>query len=112
MLLITHVRYVLAFGLAGVIAAFAVISVYFGYDDLANGLSALLALDPLQVMREATPYALTILVGVISAVLLLRLWNSVAGSDDNASQTLMRVRMVVQPFAICATMVIYLLAHA
>jgi uncharacterized membrane protein len=95
-----HVRYVLAFGLAGVIVAFAAIGVYFGYHSLAQALHR----APTTVMPDIVLYAPIIVLGALGAVFLLELWNLVAGRGRNTSQIGMRIRVVVQFIVICVAM--------
>jgi uncharacterized membrane protein len=66
-----HVRYVLAFGLAGVVVAFAVIGVYFGYQSLAQALHR----ASTTVMPDIVLYATIIVLGALGAVFLLELWS-------------------------------------
>lgn len=98
-----HVRAVLAFGLAGVVAAFAGIAIYFGYDRLAQALSQFLH-DPSALIRNNAAYAFVIALAAIVAVVLLGVWNRVAGKSESASQTGMRIRVVLQFVIICAAM--------
>lgn len=91
-----NARYVLAFGLTGVVATFAIIAIYFGYDQLQASLLSALSQNPLPALRAFAPYAAIVLCGAIAAGLLLGLWNAIAGRDENASQTFMRLRVVTQ----------------
>ncbi len=99
-----NVRYVLAFGLAGVIAAFAAIGIYNGYDRLAASLSQAFSRDPVAVLMDSAPYVLAAMLGITGAYLLLSLWSLLAGPTDNATQTGMRARVVTQFTVICAIM--------
>ena len=101
-----NARYVLAFGMTGVIAAFAGIAIYFGFDRLTQNVSAALAHNPSEVLRAFAPYASIALIGAIGAGLLLGLWNLFAGRDDNDSQSFMRFRVVAQFALICVIMAI------
>ena len=106
-----HVRAVLAFGLAGVVAAFAAIAIYFGFDRLAQALSESLH-DPSALIRNNAAYAFVIVLAAIVAVVLLGVWNRVAGKSESASQTGMRIRVVLQFVIICAAMaMLYLSAR-
>ena len=91
-----NVRYVLAFGLTGVIAAFAAIAIYFGFDTLHERASAVLSHSPSEMLRAFAPYAAIVLAGAIVTGLLLGLWSLIAGRSEDGSQTFMRVRVVTQ----------------
>jgi vacuolar-type H+-ATPase subunit I/STV1 len=67
-----HVRYVLAFGLAGSLIAFVVLALYYGYDSLAQAISQKWA--ALNVTLVAS-YAVLIALAVVSAALLLGFWD-------------------------------------
>lgn len=95
-----HVRYVLAFGLAGVIVAFAAIGVYFGFHGLAQALHR----APTTVMPDIVLYTTIIALGALGAAFLLELWNLAAGRGGNTSQIGMRIRVVVQFIVICVAM--------
>ena len=99
-----HVRYVLAFGLAGIIIAFLAIGAYFGYGALTQVVSKIFAAEGM-LRQRLISYAVSLALGVIVAVLLLGLWNMVWGRSENASQTFMRWRVVLQFIAICLVMV-------
>jgi hypothetical protein len=105
-----NVRYVLAFGLAGVIVAFAVIAVYYGYDRLTQAFSEIFSRDPVALLGGIAPYAVIIVIAAIVAVVLLGLWNRVAGRSENTSQMGMRIRVVLQFIIICAAMAILYLS--
>ena len=98
------VRYVLAFGLAGIVIAFLAIGAYFGYDALTQG-----GLEVFCCRGDAPAatysYAVSLALAVVAAVLLLGLWNMVSGRSENASQTFMRWRVVLQFIALCLVMV-------
>jgi hypoxia induced protein len=96
-----HVRYVLAFGLAGSIIAFVLISVYFGYGKLTQMISQMSTrIDPATLVS----YAIIIALAVVATVLLLGLWDMVSGRSLNTSQRVMRSRVVLQFIAICLVM--------
>ena len=96
-----HVRYVLAFGLAGSIIAFVVIGLYSGYGELAQMISQLWArIDPTTLVSGA----IMIVLAVAATVLLLGLWDMVSGRTPNTSQRVMRWRVVLQFIAICLVM--------
>lgn len=100
-----HVREVLAYGLAGAIAAFAAIAIYFGYDRLTQTLSQLVS-DPVALAGNIASYAVLAAIAATVAVLLLGLWNRVAGRSADTSQLGMRIRVVLQFVIICAAMAI------
>ena len=96
-----HVRYVLAFGLAGSIIAFVVIGLYFYYGKLTQMISQMSTrVDPTPLVAYAIPIALA----AVATVLLLGLWNMMPGGSPNTSQTLMRWRVVLQFIALCLVM--------
>jgi hypothetical protein len=96
-----HVRYVLAFGLAGSIIAFVVIGLYFGYGKLTQMISQMTTrIDPTTLVS----YAIIIALAVVVAVLLLGLWDMVSGRSLSTSQRVMRWRVVLQFIAICLVM--------
>ena len=96
-----HVRYVLAFGLAGSIIAFLVMGLYFGYGELTQMLSQRWArIDPTTLVS----YAIIIALAVVATTLLLGLWDMVSGRSLNTSQRVMRWRVVLQFIAICLVM--------
>lgn len=99
-----HVRYVLAFGLAGIIIAFLAIGAYFGYDALTQEASKFFAAEGM-LRQRLVSYAVSLTLAVVAAVLLLGLWNMVSGRSENASQTFMRWRVVLQFIALCLVMV-------
>ena len=105
-----HVRYVLAYGLAGIVAAFAVIGLYFGYDRLIDSISQ--SRDPITFVRESAPYGLMIALGAAVAVALLRLLDKGLGHSDNATQSGMRLRVVLQFAVICVIMAMLYLSAA
>ena len=96
-----HVRYVLAFGLAGSIIAFAVIGLYFGYAKLTQMISQMSTrIEPTTLVS----YAVIIALAVVATVLLLGLWDMVSGRSLNTSERVMRWRVVLQFIAICLVM--------
>lgn len=96
-----HVRYVLAFGLAGSIIAFLVMGLYFGYGELTQMLSQRWArVDPTTLVSSTIIIALA----VVAIALLLGLWDMVSGRSLNTSQRVMRWRVVLQFIAICLVM--------
>ena len=104
-----HVRAVLAFGLAGVIVAFIAIAVYYGFDGLAQAFLRF-ASDPLSSFQNNAAYAFVIVIAAVGAVLLLGLWNRLAGQSADTSQWGMRFRVVLQFAIICAAMAILYLS--
>jgi hypothetical protein len=95
-----HVRYVLAFGLAGSIIAFVGIGLYFGYGKVMQMISQMSVHDTTTLVSYAIPIALT----AVATVLLLGLWDLVSGRSLNTSQRVMRWRVVLQFIAICLVM--------
>ena len=96
-----HVRYVLAFALAGSIIAFVVIGLYFYYGKLIQTISQTSTrTDPTTLVSYAIPIALA----AVATVLLLGLWNMMPGGSPNTSQTLMRWRVLLQFIALCLVM--------
>jgi Hypoxia induced protein conserved region len=105
-----HVRYVLFFGLAGAILAFIGLAIYLGFDRLQQRISNALAHDPGTLIRKLAPYAAVVVGAVVAAVLLLGLWNMVAGRSESTSQMGMRFRVVAQFVIVCAIMAMFYLA--
>ncbi len=99
-----NVRYVLAFGMTGVIAAFALIAIYFGFDRLQANFAAALAQNPSDVLRAFAPNAAIVLAGAIGAGLVLGVWNLMSGRSENGSQSFMRFRVAAQFALICVIM--------
>ena len=97
-----HVRYVLAFGLAGSIIAFVVIGLYFYFGKVTQTISQTWTrIDSTTLVS----YGITIALAVVATVLLLGLWNMVMPRGSaNTSQTLMRWRVVLQFIALCLVM--------
>jgi uncharacterized BrkB/YihY/UPF0761 family membrane protein len=102
-----NVRYVLAYGLTGIIAAFAAIALYAGYDDLQARITEALSNNPSEVLRAFAPYAALIMVAAIAMGLLLGVWNMIAGQSEDGSQSFMRARVVGQFVLICLIMAIF-----
>lgn len=107
-----HVRYVLGLGLTGIIAAFAAVAIYFGYDRLHSNVSAALAQNPSDVLQAIAPYAGIVLVGAIAVGLLLGIWNMISGRSENDSQSFMRFRVVAQFALICVIMALMYVSAA
>lgn len=105
-----NVRYVLAFGMTGVIAAFVGIAIYFGFDALQDRLSTAFAQSPFVMLHALAAYAMFALIGAIIAGLVLGIWNMVSGRSESGSQTFMRLRVAAQFALICVIMV--MLGHA
>ena len=99
-----NVRYVLALGMTGVIAGFAAIAIYFGFDRLQANVSAALSQNPSDVLQAFAPYAAIVLAGAIGAGLMLGLWNLLAGRSEDGSQGFMRFRVAAQFALICVIM--------
>lgn len=106
-----NVRYVLALGMTGLIAAFAGLALYAGYDDIQARLSAVMANSPSEMLRACAPYAALCLVAAITMGLLLGLWTLVAGRTENGSQTFMRARVVGQFVLIGVIMALFWMAR-
>jgi len=105
-----NVRYVLAASMTGVIAAFAAIAVYFGFDTIQQDVSAALAAHPSEVIRTLAPYGATIMFGAIGGGLALGAWNIMAGRSADSSEHLMRLRVVTQFALICIVMAMFYLS--
>lgn len=107
-----NVRYVLVFGMTGVIAAFAGIALYAGYDSVHERLVAALSQSPSELMKAFAPYAAIVLFGAIVTGLLLGIWSMIAGRSDSGSQSLMRLRVAGQFAIICMIMAMLYLSRA
>lgn len=105
-----NVRYVLALGLTGIIAAFAAVALYFGFDRVQGNITAALAQNPSEVLQVAVPYASIILAGAIATGLLLGVWNMISGRSADGSQAFMRFRVVAQFALVCVIMAILYLS--
>lgn len=99
-----NVRYVLALSMTGVIAAFAVIAVYWGYDSLQQSLAAAFARSPAEIVRGLAPYAAIVLMGAIAGGLVLGVWSLIAGRSLDDSESFMRARVATQFALICVIM--------
>ncbi len=99
-----NVRYVLEFGMAGIVAAFAAIAVYNGYDSLQEKLSAAFSQGLDGTLRILAPYAAIVLFGAIGVGLFLGAWNILSGRSDDESQRFMRARVATQFVVICVIM--------
>jgi hypothetical protein len=99
-----NVRYVLAYGMIGIVASFAAVAIYFGFDRLQANVAEALSQNPSDVLRAISPYAAIVLAGTIGAGLLLALWNSIAGRSEDDTQGFMRFRVVAQFAVICVLM--------
>ena len=99
-----NVRYVLALGMTGVIAGFAAIAIYSGFDRLQANVSAALSRNPSEVLQALAPYAAIVLAGAIGVGLMLGLWNIIAGRSQDGSQGFMRFRVAAQFALICVIM--------
>ena len=78
-----HVRHVLAFGLAGSVAAFVMIALYFYYAKLISTLSQLPGrVDLAKLVYFAIPLAL----GAVAIVLVLGLWNMGRGPGQRSAR--------------------------
>lgn len=96
-----HVRHVLAFGLLGSLVAFVVLILYFGHDTIGRTITE--TWSGLNIGLLAY-YAILVAFAVAAAVLLVGLWDMVAGHSVNASQRVMRLRVVLQVIAIFLVM--------
>lgn len=105
-----NVRFVLEFGLAGIVAAFAAIAIYSGYDRVQEIMSAAFSQDPNDFLLAVAPYAVVVVFGAIGIGLLLRAWTLVSGRSRNASQRFMRARVATQIVAILAVIAMTLIA--
>ncbi len=107
-----NVRYVLAYSMTGLIAVFAAIALYLGFDQIQERAAAALAQSPWEMAQGLAPYAGILLAGAIALGLLLGLWNHLAGRTQNASQSFMRFRVAAQFVAICVIMAILTVSAA
>ena len=94
-------HYVLAFGLAGGIIAFVAVGLYFGYGRLTQTLSRTSLPSDLHTLVF---YAILIACAVVGTLLLLALWTRILGGSRNASQRVMRWRVVLQFIVLCLVM--------
>ena len=102
-----NVRYVLAYGMTGVVAMFAAIAIYNGFDTLQSKFSAALSQHPSEVLRAFAPYAAIVLAGAIGVGLMLGIWNLISGRSKNDSQSFMRFRVAAQFALVCVIMTIF-----
>lgn len=107
-----NVRYVLALSMTGVIAAFAAIAIFFGFDTLSARLSAAFARHPLEIVQSLAPYAAILLGGTLVGGLALGLWNVIAGQSEDGDERFMRARVATQFALVCMIMaLLYLSTH-
>lgn len=106
-----HVRYILAAGLTGVVAAFAAVAVYFGFDRIHANAAAALSHSPYEMLQAIAPHAGVVLAVAIVTGLLLGVWNMFAGRSEDGSQAFMRFRVVAQ-FALIAVIMSMLYVSA
>jgi hypothetical protein len=104
-----NVRYVLAFGMTGVIAAFTAIAVYYGFDDLHAWIAGAAHESPFHLMHAVAALAILGLFACLVVGVVLGLWNAVSGPTTDGSQTFMRLRVAIQFALLCVIMV--MLAH-
>lgn len=102
-----NVRYVLTFGLTGVITVFAAIALWAGYDNLQARLSSALATNPSEVMKAFAPYAALVLMGAIGMGLLLGLWGLIAGRSLDDTERFFRARVTGQFILVCLIMTMF-----
>jgi uncharacterized membrane protein YdcZ (DUF606 family) len=99
-----NVRFVLAYGMIGVVTLFAAVAIYNGFDRIQNNVSAALSQSPYEVFQAAAPYAAILIAGVVGTGLLLSLWNLISGKSEDGTQGFMRFRVAAQFAAICGMM--------
>lgn len=104
-----HVRYVLAFGLAGVLIAYLAIGLYYEYDTLAGAISTMFAVGG-PLWERLLLYAVPLALAAVATVLLLGLRNMVWGRSTSASQSLMRWRVLLQFIALWLVMAAFFLS--
>jgi hypothetical protein len=102
-----NVRYVLAFGMTGVILAFAAVALYEGYEALSTRMAGVLSQSPSALLQAFAPYTAIVLMGAVGAGLLLGLWSLLAGRSGDESERFMRARVVLQFAAVCVIMGIF-----
>jgi hypothetical protein len=99
-----HVRYVLGFGLAGIVIAFVILGLYFSYSRLMQIISQTpIKFDLMNAVLLVVPI---VLAGVVVA-LVLGLWNT---TRPEMSQKLMRWRVILQFIALCLVMAAFYLS--
>jgi uncharacterized BrkB/YihY/UPF0761 family membrane protein len=91
-----NVRYVLAYGMIGIVVMFAAVAIYNGFDRIQNNVSAALSQSPYEVFQAAAPYAAILIAGVVGTALLLALWNFISGESKDGTQGFMRFRVAAQ----------------
>ena len=99
-----NVRYVLFASMTGVILGFTAIAIYFGFDRLQERFQAAIARHPSEIIQSLAPYAAIVFVGATLGVLLLGIWNFVAGHSEDDSESFMRMRVATQFALICIIM--------
>ena len=99
-----NVRYVLIYGLGGLVAAFSAVAIYFGFDRLTKALQSVVARGPVALVEGAVQYLLAIGAVVLGVMILLGLANMLLGRSENATQAGMRARIALQFTLICALM--------
>lgn len=105
-----NVRYVLAAGMTGVIAAFAAIAIYLSFDRLQQSVSTALSRSPSEAIQAFAPYAAMVLGVALLASLALGVWNLIAGRSEDDSEAFMRFRVAVQFALISVIMAILYLS--
>jgi hypothetical protein len=96
-----NVRYVLGYGLIGVVAAFIAIPLYLGFDTVQ---AAIANTDLAALATAALPYLALVIAGSVLAMALIAVVRKFAGDSDNATQSGMRLRIVLQFAAICVVL--------
>lgn len=91
-----NVRYVLAYGMIGIVVMFAAVAIYNGFDRIQNNISAALSQSPSDVFLGIAPFAAIILAGLIGVGLMLGLWNLISGRSEDGTQGFMRFRVAAQ----------------
>lgn len=107
-----NVRYVLAFGLTGVIAAFSALVIYFGYATIEARIADALSVSPYDVLRTLAPYGGIVLAGAAGTGLLLGFVTLIGGHAANASQFGMRLRVIAQFALVCVIMAMLYISTA
>ena len=102
-----HVRYVLAYSMTGVVAMFAAIAIYNGFDTLQNKLAGVFSHSPSEILRAFAPYAAIVFAGAIGVGLVLGLWNMISGRSEDGSQGFMRFRVAAQFALVCVIMAMF-----
>lgn len=107
-----NVRYVLEYSMIGIIAAFAAIGLYAGFDSLQATLSAAFSQGLTGILRDLAPFAVIAILGATGVWLLLQLWTALSGPSGVESQRFMRARVVTQFAIICALIAVSYLSVA